>query len=149
MKSAAASIAAALVGAIALAGCAQSGSPTGPTGPEYSQPTNIETWFNGVAYYPACGNEILEHGGTTWYPFTSDESEAWETPWAQAGPSASGMGGGLARVALRLPAVAAPGPGDDYGTLTVFEGGIAYWESSSGNLDTWLTVVPMTYTWVC
>lgn len=135
----------------ALGACAAGGSPTGPTGPESSQPTTIESWYNGVSYYPACGNEVLNHAetGTTWYPFSTDESEAWEPPWPQGEPSAGGMGGGQARVQMPVPAVAAPGPGDDYGTLTIFEGGIAYWASSSGDLDTWLTMVPMTYNWVC
>ena len=98
----------------------------------------------GVEYYPACGNELLTLGDTTWYPFTPTDPAAL--------PSAGGLGGGMARIVsprIVLPGVAAPGPGDAVGTVTVFEGGLAHFVSDSGNLQTWLTDQALTYGWVC
>jgi hypothetical protein len=45
--------------------------------------------------------------------------------------------------------VVAPGPGDDVGTLVIYQNGLAYWVSDSGDLDTWLTDTELTYNWVC
>ena len=102
---------------------------------------------SGVAYYPACGSEPLDHEGLTWYPIWRD---AWEGPSAQTAPSAQsapGSGGrGIATVAM---VAAPPGDGDDVGTLYVYPMGRAYWISESGDLDTWLTLVPRSYDWVC
>jgi hypothetical protein len=111
--------------------------------------------IEGVAYYPACSNELLEFDGVTYYPFSpanqddfpyvgehlapTDEAQAL----ADAGAGPRGMSRGM------LPAVVAPGPGDDTGTLTRFEGGFAYWISDNGLLSTWLTTQELTYSWVC
>lgn len=150
VKSVAASIAAALVGAIALAGClaVRGGGDPGPDTPGTSSTMEVQ-----VTYYPACGNETLEHNGVTWYPFVPDED--WEEPifdgplddaTAQASGALTIHGGrGMARV----PLVAAPGPGDDIGTLIIYDNGVAYWRSDSGQLETWLTTTPIEYTWVC
>jgi len=94
-----------------------------------------------VAFYPACGNETLEHAGRTWFPIERDD---WPTPDAQALGASGGRGLGMSATM-----VAAPGPGDDVGTLYVYPEGRAYWVSDSGDLDTWLTLVPQTYAWVC
>ena len=40
-------------------------------------------------------------------------------------------------------------PGDDTGTLTIYDDGTAYWVSDNGDLDTWLTTDEITYEWVC
>ena len=48
-----------------------------------------------------------------------------------------------------VPAVVAPGPGDDIGDVTVFADGLALFESDSGDLTTWLTREQRTYNWVC
>lgn len=101
----------------------------------------------GVAYYPACGNELLTHDGTVWYPFTPERPQDFPTPVARGD---GGPGPGLSRDApIVLPAVVAPGPGDDIGTLTIFDNGIAYFVTDSGDLSTWLTTEKITYTWAC
>jgi len=94
-----------------------------------------------VTYYPACGNETLEHNGRTWYPIARDD---WATPTARALSASGGRG-----ISVSVPMVAAPGPGDDVGTLYVYREGRAYWVSESGEIHTWLTLVPQTYNWVC
>ncbi len=98
-----------------------------------------------VRYYPACGNETLVLGETTWYPFVPTDPAA--LPSAAALAPTGGLGGGMSRAVL--PAVAAPGPGDDVGTVTVFEGGLAHFLSDSGDLQTWLTTERLEYGWAC
>jgi hypothetical protein len=104
-------------------------------------PTGYSGVDTNVAYYPACGNETLEHNGRTWFQISRDD---WATPSAQAAWPSGGRGLGMS-----VPMVAAPGPGDDTGTLYVYPEGRAYWVSDSGELDTWLTLVPQAYGWVC
>ena len=103
-----------------------------------------------AGYYPACGNETLVVDGTTWYPIKrSDWQEPiFDAPTPDATAGASGASGGRG-IAASVPMVAAPGPGDDHGTLLVYDNGIAYWNSDSGNIHTWLTTAPQTYNWVC
>lgn len=97
--------------------------------------------IGGVQYYPACGNETLEFEGRTWYPIARDD-------WAPPVDRALGVTGG-AGIAMSVPTVAAPGPGDNVGTLYLWNTGRAYWVSDNGELATWLTVVPQRYNWVC
>ena len=104
-------------------------------------PAGYSSATEGVEFYPACGNTPLEYGGRTWYPIVRDD---WSTPVAKAAAASGGRG-----VAVSVPMVAAPGPGDDVGTLYVYPHGIAYWVSDNGDLHTWLTLVPQTYNWVC
>jgi len=104
-------------------------------------PSGYMSRDRGVGYYPACGNEVLEHEGLTWYPIGRD---AWEGPSAQAAPASGGRG-----ISTAVTMVAPPGPGDDVGTLYVYSMGRAYWVSESGNLETWLTIVPRSYGYVC
>jgi hypothetical protein len=141
-----------------LVACAQNvGSPgdgelrVGPLG----EPVAI---VENVGYYPACGNETIEVNGVIWFPFTpSDDSTLPADPLAATSGGAAAASGvssgpfGMARSdwAPTLPRVAAPGPGDDVGTLVVFEDGVAYWRSHSGDLDSWLTDQPRNYAWVC
>ncbi|WP_156162378.1 hypothetical protein [Demequina iriomotensis] len=141
----------ALVLGTLLSACAQSPDP-GDGGVEYGEtldlgvPGPLMETVEGVAGYPACGNEPIEHDGTTWYPFEPANLDAFPEVVAMAAVG-GGMGGGTMRIVL--PAVAAPGPGDDVGTLTVYEGGLAHWISDSGELETWLTDRRLTYDWVC
>ena len=125
---------AALALVVTLTGCA------GGKGPQV--PGELTSTVEGVAFYPACGNEVLVHEGVTWYPYMPQQPDN-----AGGGPD-GGMGGGNARLAP-LPTVAAPGPGDDVGTLSFYDNGAAFWESDSGEIWTWLTTVPQTYNWVC
>ena len=48
-----------------------------------------------------------------------------------------------------LPAIPMPEPGDDAGTMVIYEGGHAYWESENGALNTWLTTTELDYNWIC
>lgn len=94
-----------------------------------------------LEYYYACGNEILEMAdGRTFYPLFPEEQDTFDdAPYAA--PAASAWGGVML-------GVAAPGPGDDTGTLTIYEDGMAHWESDSG-IEAWLTDEPQDYNWVC
>lgn len=133
-----------------------------PYGPESSLdlgvPGDVVDAVPDVRFYPACGNEPVTVDGVTWYPFTPANLDEFPEVAALAMTSGGGgMGGGLGGGTMRaaplaapaLPAVAAPGPGDDSGTLTVYEGGLAFWVSNSGSLETWLTTQELEYTWVC
>lgn len=139
----------AVVLAVSLAACGPAQAP-GPAA-EHS----------GVVYYPACGNEVLSYQGITWYPFLYDEDVPYPDGYGREGrlanpaDAAAGAPGGHGPLVLALglggslPRVVPPGPGDDVGTLTVFSGGIAFFESDSGDLSIWLTDQPRDYPWVC
>ena len=123
-----------------------------PYGPESTLdlgvPGDLVDTVADVRFYPACGNEPLTVDGVTWYPFVPANLAEFPEVTAIAVPSGEGgMGGGTMRASL--PAVAAPGPGDDSGTLTVYEGGLAFWVSDSGALETWLTDQELEYSWDC
>lgn len=104
--------------------------------------------YESVEFYPACGNETLQHLTRTWYPVASD-------------PTNSGI---RDEVAARLEAqreespvvgrrgllrVVEPGPGDDTGTLVIWADGVARWVSDSRDLDVWMVDDEITYNWVC
>lgn len=149
---------AALVVALGLGGCAP-----GAVSPlawddrlDLGVPSTMIETVEGVEYYPACGNEVLEWQGKTYYPYrpvrepellTVLETTSLALAKVDSRPSVTDVG--WARLSIPVGTVAAPGPGEDVGTLTVFEGGHAYWESNSGQLHTWLTTTELTYTWVC
>lgn len=123
--------------------------------PARSTPTFPRATHDDVEFYPACGNETLTYDGKMWFPFTPEDTTGFP-PRGDDAAAASvtavlGVGGasGHGVVLARVPLVIAPGPGDDVGTLTVYEGGFAYWESDSGNLETWLTNIKIEYNWAC
>lgn len=135
-------------------------TPGDPNGLRVDPPTEPMAMTHDVDYYPACGNEILSLDGDTWYPFrpadgvTMPEDPIGMADAAGLSPEASWTGGGAgvpgAVATIRIvPLVAAPGPGDNVGTLVEFAGGFAYWESQNGDLSTWLTSQRLEYTWVC
>lgn len=107
--------------------------------------------YDEITFYPACGNEVLEHHGVRWQPIVqvgfdamtpdmqeivddalSVERERW-TP-----PDPHGL--------VRTPA---PGPGDDIGVLAIWTDGVARWVSSSGDLDVWMVDDDLGTQWVC
>ncbi|WP_156165401.1 hypothetical protein [Demequina rhizosphaerae] len=139
----------AVVGALVL-GALLSACAPGPydhrNGADLGVPGAVVETVEGVEAYPACGNEPLTVDGTTWYPFTPSNLDEFPEAAALATPG-GGLGGGTMRNVL--PAVAEPGPGDDVGTLTVYEGGFAYWASDSGDIRTLLTDQEIEYNWVC
>ena len=154
-------VALAATAALWLGGCAAGTARSGPV--DWDEELDLGTPGEAVAvtedveFYPACGNETLTLDGTTWYPFTPANGEDFMVPSALAslrlGDDMFGDGAhvGWARAsAVRvLPAVVAPGPGDDTGTLVEYEGGFAHWTSDNGALETWLTTTEITYSWVC
>ncbi|GIG53986.1 hypothetical protein Dac01nite_07380 [Demequina activiva] len=139
-----------------LGGCAAGSSPTEPV--EWDQeldlgvPGETVAVTEDVEFYPACGNETLNHDGTTWYPFTPANGEDFTVPSARATDGLGDLptvGWSRASAVRALPAVVAPGPGDDTGTLVEFEGGFAHWVSDNGLLETWLTTTTISYSFLC
>jgi hypothetical protein len=123
--------------ALSLGACASGG--------QSGSPGERESVVTSVTFYPACGNETLTLDGVTWYSFEPDNPEDFQTPVALGDPD-SWAGMGMSR---SMRAVAAPGPGDDTGTLVTYEGGYAYFVSDSGELSTWLTTDKIDYNFVC
>ncbi|WP_062205472.1 hypothetical protein [Demequina salsinemoris] len=146
-------LAAVAVTGAALAGCAQTIDDPPPTGDasdgisldgrgDHGVPGDVLEADEDVSYYPACGNEVLRRDGVAWYPFTPTNLDAFpDDPLAVTASTESS--------AVVLPAVVAPGPGDDTGTLVIYVGELAYWESDSGDLATWLTMDEIQYAWEC
>ena len=124
---------------------------TTPDTPETTvAPVPIVAVHENVVFYPACGNETLTFEGTTWYQLNhldgyDDEYAEIYQAFADAERDPSPVVGrrGFA------PAVVAPGPGDDVGTLVIWADGVARWVSESGDLDVWLVDDEITYNWVC
>ena len=104
-------------------------------------PTGYSTVAEDVSFYPACGAGPIVYAGDTWYPISRDD---WPTPIANAAAASGGRGVALGAHMVSAP----PGPGDDIGTLYIYPHGIAYWVSESG-LDTWFTLLPQSYNYVC
>jgi hypothetical protein len=121
---------------------------TGVLGPDATAPTEVPVVgvYEGVSFYPACGDESLEHDGVRWYQVQdSDYPDVYarvvDTPRERA-PGGAGIRG----FALR---VVEPGPGDDVGTLVVWADGVAHFTSDSGDLTAWLVDEELTYRWTC
>lgn len=145
--------------ALVLGGCASGGGTSGPV--EWDSEIDLGVpgeWIETVVdveYYPACGNEVLTFEGDQWHPFTPSNlddfpSEPRALATAPLGFSrASAVVPAEAVPAVVAPAVVEPGPGDDIGTLSLYEGGFAHWTSRSGGLETWLTTSEIEYTWMC
>lgn len=140
----------------ALGGCATvtpGGPHNGGEPHDYGVPGAVESVATGVRYYPACGDETLDHDGRRWFQFTPSNLQDFPDPAVALDSRAdapAGVGGGApGAVAASAPRVVAPGPGDDIGTLVVYAEGFAYWVSDSGRLDTWLTSREQRYNWVC
>lgn len=149
-------LAVALAASAVLAGCSQA-EQSDPFGRhDFGTPGFVRSITNGVDFYPACGNETLTVGTEVWYQYDPANIEEFPNPkrtleaWGSGELESLGeedldvgVGAGIA------PAVAAPGPGDDVGTLIIYNGDIAYWQSYSDNLATWLTTHEIEYNWVC
>ena len=136
---------AALLAAVSLAGaCGSDGGTsdvsTSDVGTSDVGTAEIVDVVDDVAYYGACGNETVVVDGTEWFPLLPEQLADLDES-AYPLPTASTPAGVRARVAP-------PGPGDDVGTMVVYDDGIARFESDSGRV-TWLTDEPQTYDWVC
>lgn len=148
---------------VGLGGCATAGGSTAPLpGPDgrvdLGSPGAQVATYDGVPFYPACGNETLAYEGKVWFSFRPENPADFPIAAGVAADEASAAGTGTSGVAAAsapggastsIGMVIAPGPGDDMGTLTVYENGFAYWVSDSGDLDTWLTNTKIEYLWVC
>jgi hypothetical protein len=127
-------------------------SPEAPaTGTPSTTSVDIAGVYESIEFYPACGNETLQHDGVTWYPIVhtgydpmdADLQARIDEVFAVNREDSPVAGAhGFARVV-------APGPGDDIGTLVVWSDGVARWVSDSRELDVWMVDDEITYTWVC
>jgi hypothetical protein len=107
--------------------------------------------YKDVDFYPACGNEVLDHQGVKWYPLAPLSFVASDTSIQdrldevlaveRENPSVAGVHG--------FTQVVAPGVGDDVGTLTIWADGVARWTSASGDLDVWMVDDKVQYNWAC
>lgn len=115
---------------LALVGCAD----------ESSETIGVDEVIEDENYYYACGNETLDlTDGRTFYPLHRDDQDTVDE--ASYAPS-------QALSLDPLTQVAPPQPGDDTGTLTIYEDGMARWASESG-IEAWLTDEPQEYDWIC
>lgn len=115
------------------------------TGNAVPEATIVEV-FDGVQFYPACGNESLSHNGVVWYQVQESEyPEIYDRAanGYRENPPEHVVVRGFA------PRVAPPGPGDDIGTLVVWSDDVAYFVSDSGDLSAWLVREELTYRWEC
>lgn len=125
------------VGTLLLAACG------GAAGPGTGEDTAVVETLQSVDYYYACGNEILElPDGRRFYPFIEQDRVDED---AYLGAPARSSRIAMAAVVLAVPG---PEPGDDVGTLTIYEDGTARYVSDSG-IEAWLTDERQTYDWVC
>lgn len=151
------------VAVLLLGGCGDVSGEILPGGS--AAPETVGQVYEDVEFYPACGNEVLDLDGTTWYQLLPEEQRALPedpgdknslgpaspdpfTAVQSFAPLSQGPKITLVR-GINVPAVVAPGPGDDIGDVTVFADGLALFESDSGDLTTWLTRQQRTYNWVC
>lgn len=120
--------------AFALAGCVGTAATGG----------SVVEVLPEVDYHYACGNEVLElPDGRDFYPLL-DQQDVDPALYQEQATAPRAL---VASIVLTAPA---PGdiPGDDVGTLTVFDDGIARFESSIGTVA-WLTEDEVTYGFVC
>lgn len=144
--------------AAAVAGCAGGGEGSGAPGDADATGVDDATAASGgdrgvvevvddVGYYGACGNETLElDDGRRFYPLLPEEIEQLGVENSY-GEEATGELVIAAPVSVVL-AVSEPGPGDDVGSLTIFDDGFARFDSESG-WELWLTEDERTYEWEC
>jgi hypothetical protein len=114
-------------------------------------PVEIVDVVDAVGFYPACGNETLDHQGTTWFTLANAAYGSVDPSFEQRADVVLSIDREASPVMGRqgLVRVVEPGPGDDIGTLVVWADGVARWVSDSGDLDVWLIDDELTYNWVC
>ncbi len=141
------------VAALLLAACAPAEPDSHAWGVayDYGTPGAAARAYADVAYYPACSNEVLTFDGRRWFPFEPANAADFPSDPLSAAPSALPAADTANTGAFAGPvgAVVAPGPGDDVGTLVIYVGDLAYWESDSGKFHTWLTNHEIEYNWAC
>jgi hypothetical protein len=98
--------------------------------------------YEGIEFYPGCGNETLRWEGTTWY-------QVQQSDFPEEYAAVVGVDRVMPESVQGFAKVVPPGPGDDVGTLTVWADGVARFVSDSGDLSTWMVDDELTYDWVC
>jgi hypothetical protein len=122
-----------------------------PSTAEGDQRVAVVEVLDGVEAYPACGNEPFTYRGVTWYPIAHVGFDPFDPRLKDRLERVLGVERNMPdtpRVS-QFARVPAPAPGDDVGTLIVWEDGVGRWTSDSGALDVWVTVEEVTYSWVC
>jgi hypothetical protein len=113
-------------------------------------PVEIVGVYEAVEFYPACGNETLQHQGVAWYPLKPGGIEVLDADIQPLLDEVLAVEREDSPVAsVRGLRVVAPGPGDAIGTLVVWADGVARWVSDSRDLDVWMIDDPIRYNWVC
>lgn len=142
-------------GSTASVSTAGTSSPTSIEPPPNANPTEgpveILGVYESVEFYPACGNETLDHQGSTWYPLINATYDAPDPELQERADLVLDVDRETSPVTGRqgLVRVVAPGPGDDVGTLVVWADGVARWVSESRDLDVWMINDEITYNFVC
>ncbi len=130
---------------------ATTAEPSPSSTAEGDQPVGVAEVFDGVEAYPACGNEPFTYLGVTWYPIAFVGSDPIDPRLQDRLERVLGVERDMPETPRvgKFARVPAPGPGDDVGTLIVWEDGVGRWTSDSGDLDVWVSVDEVTYNWVC
>lgn len=126
-------------------------SETSPTTTESPDPVPILDVYDDVEFYPACGNETLNHSGQMWYPIARVGFDPMDASLQETVDAVLGVEREESPVARMqgLVRVSPPEPGDDVGTMVVWADGVARWVSDNGDLDVWMIDREITYTWDC
>ena len=134
-----------LVVAALLAGCGAGGDARGP-----GEAASVVEVVEDVDYYYACGKEVLElPDGRRFFPLIDQDSVAEDAHLGVFVPVPVPVAGvDVVLAAGTVLAVVAPGPGDDVGTLTVYDDGMAHFVSESG-IEAWLDEAEREYDWAC
>ncbi|WP_062205469.1 hypothetical protein [Demequina salsinemoris] len=148
-----------------LAGCSAGDDASRDEHGDHGSPGAVIDVREAVEYYPACGDESLTIDGVAWYPYQpTNLADFPDDPLEDAGvteaaalvdpvylPIGAGTVAAAASAARAVAAasIAPPDPGDDIGTMVIYEGDFAYWVSDSGVSDGWLTTDVIDYDWIC
>ena len=114
-------------------------------------PVEIVGVYEAIEFYPACGNETLDHQGVTWRTLVHSGFDPMDPELQERIDEVLAVEREHSPVAgvHGLTRVPSPGPGDDIGTLVVWADGVARWVSASRDLDVWMINDEIVYTWEC
>ncbi len=114
-------------------------------------PVSIVGVYEEIEFYPACVNETLDHLGVTWFPIVAAGGQPIDPALQPRVDEILAIDRETSPIAgvqgiVRIPG---PGPGDDIGTLVVWDDGVARWVSNSRDLDVWMIDDEIRYMWAC
>ncbi|WNM24703.1 hypothetical protein [Demequina capsici] len=133
----------------ALTGCSQVSQPVPGAVSYHGVPGAQTSHFRNVEYDLGCGDTTLIFNHVTWYPFSpSNPDELPADPLEKYRPTASAVGSGTTQPG-QLEGDTQTSTETGAGTLLIYDGGLAYWESDSGDQHTWLTTDEIDYGWEC